>query len=414
MAPLEVGEVVEGRYKIVRPIAAGGGGSIYLAEHWLIKRRVALKVLHGEFAQDATMIRRFMNEAVAAGTLGHPNIIESTDMGFTKTDLPYIVFEYLDGTPLSKEIDQRGPLSVPRALKIAYQIASALEAAHEGGIIHRDLKTDNIFLAANRSSPDHVKVIDFGISRFETSDRTAVGSQSLVGTPEFMAPEQVLAPEAVDKRVDIYGLGMVLYEMLAGKLPFRLHQTGEHPSIDEAHALLERVLTEMPPLVVHPEAPPGLPELINERLIAKDPAHRFQSMKDVQAALEAFATIVPTGRVTVTFREEPKHDRKVAAIGDQTVSRQEIDPSEASREVKALGKRWSLAGDVLHVDIYHREMAKLARIVEQAAALGDEMDHLPRIEIEPPHMRLSIPDATTVVALVLAARLEQWLREQGL
>ena len=99
---VKVGEVVEGRYKIIKPIADGGMGTVFLAEHWLIKRKVAIKILHAELAQDATMIRRFMNEALAAGTLGHPNIVESTDMGFTKGDVPYIVFEYLEGTPVAE------------------------------------------------------------------------------------------------------------------------------------------------------------------------------------------------------------------------------------------------------------------------------------------------------------------------
>jgi pterin-4a-carbinolamine dehydratase len=152
-------------------------------------------------------------------------------------------------------------------------------------------------------------------------------------------------------------------------------------------------------------------------LIAKDPAMRFQTMKEVQAALEAFATIVPTGRVTITLnKEEPKRksDPAIREIGDQTLTRSTLDPQEAKREVKALGKRWSLTGDALNLDVYNREMAKLASVVDKIAALADEMDHAPEISIKPPHLRLTIPDATTVVALVFAARIEQWLREQRL
>src|SRR6478735_219490 len=147
-------------------------GTVFLAEHWLIKRKVAMKVLHADLVGDATMIRRFMNEALAAGTLGHPNIIDATDMGFTKNDLPYIVFEYLEGTSLADEIRRVGRLPWRRAVRIATQIASALQAAHAAGIIHRDLKTDNIFLSTKQDVTDHVKVLDFGISRFlEASDK---------------------------------------------------------------------------------------------------------------------------------------------------------------------------------------------------------------------------------------------------
>ena len=156
---VKVGEVVEGRYKIIKPIADGGMGTVFLAEHWLIKRKVAIKILHAELAQDATMIRRFMNEALAAGTLGHPNIVESTDMGFTKGDVPYIVFEYLEGTPLADEILRVKEMPLGRAVKIAHQIASALDAAHDANIIHRDLKSDNIFLTDRGGVHDHVKVL---------------------------------------------------------------------------------------------------------------------------------------------------------------------------------------------------------------------------------------------------------------
>jgi eukaryotic-like serine/threonine-protein kinase len=120
---VKTGEIVEGRYKILRPLADGGMGTVFLAEHWLIKRKVALKILHKDLVDDPTMIRRFMNEALAAGTLGHPNIVESTDMGFTQQDVPYIVFEYLEGSLLSEEILRLHEMPVSRVLSIAHQIA---------------------------------------------------------------------------------------------------------------------------------------------------------------------------------------------------------------------------------------------------------------------------------------------------
>jgi eukaryotic-like serine/threonine-protein kinase len=218
---LKAGDIVEGRYRILKTIDDGGMGIVFLAEHVLIKRRVAIKILHSELATDPEVIERFMNEASVAGTLGHPNIVESTDMGFTRDDVPFIVFEYLEGSLLTEEIYRVGGLTVRRALRIAHQIASALEAAHNAGIIHRDLKSDNVFLTHRDGALDHVKVLDFGISRFLGSDSdNSQQRRIVVGTPEFMAPEQILTPETVDNRADIYALGVLLYEMLTARRPF--------------------------------------------------------------------------------------------------------------------------------------------------------------------------------------------------
>jgi serine/threonine-protein kinase len=394
---VQIGEVVEGRYKILQPIAAGGMGTVFLAEHWLIKRRFAMKILRSEYATDATMIRRFMNEALAAGTLGHPNIVESTDMGFTKTDVPYIVFEYVEGTSLAAEIDQHGAFPIPRAIHIAYQIASALDAAHQADIIHRDLKAENILLV-NKPEPDHVKVIDFGISRFMTaSDRTAIGS-TLTGTPEYMAPEQILTPDDVDRRCDIYALGIVLYEMLAGHVPFALPPGAKLLlDMDTAHALLARILEERPPLFSRTDAPPGLIEMVIDKLLAKKPADRYQSMKQVQRALEAFASVMPARPELANWRP---HD-----IATQ------LDAAQLATEIQALGSRWSLEDDTLVLDLYHRELTRLAAAATRAAAMADALVVRPRFEIEYPHLRMTIPQPARVANLALAKQVEQWLRE---
>jgi tRNA A-37 threonylcarbamoyl transferase component Bud32 len=276
-------DVLEGRYRIIKVIGEGGMGTVYLAEHVLIKRRVAIKVLHPEYTTDADVIERFMNEARAAGTLGHPNIVESTDMGFGRDHTPYIVFEYLEGSPLSDEVYRLGGLNIRRALRITHQIASALDAAHAAGIVHRDLKSDNVILTHRDEVADHVKVIDFGISRFtEGESTTGAGGRrgTVMGTPEFMAPEQMTAPEGVDHRADIYALGVVLYEMLAGRTPW--------VNNNDTEALVHQILLEAPPAIDRKEIPPGLNELIFERLLAKEPDKRFQTMKDVKAAIEAF------------------------------------------------------------------------------------------------------------------------------
>jgi len=276
----KTGDVVEGRYRIIRTLGEGGMGTVFLAEHALIKRRVAIKILHPELATDADVIERFMNEARAAGTLGHPNIVESTDMGFTHNHVPYIVFEFLEGALLTDEIYRVGGLPVRRAVRIATQIASALHAAHNAGVIHRDLKSDNVFLTDKDDAFDHVKVLDFGISRFlQLDDRQ---KSMVMGTPEFMAPEQITDPESVDRRTDVYALGVILYEMLTARRPFA--------SEDDPRALMQRIVRDAPPPLLRPEVPHALAETILGKMLAKHPDHRYQTMSDVEAALESFIT----------------------------------------------------------------------------------------------------------------------------
>jgi serine/threonine-protein kinase len=278
---LRTGDILEGRYRIVRTLGAGAMSSVYLAEHVLIKRRVAVKLLRPELAADAAAVERFVTEARTAGTLGHPSLVECTDLGSTGERVPYLVFEYLEGALLTDEIYRIGGLPVRRALQIADQIAAGLEAAHGAGIVHGGLTSDGVFLIG-RPALDVVKLLDFGVARlFEAPRRT------LAGAPEFMAPEQLTRPDAVDHRADVYALGVILYEMLTARRPF---------SDEDRRSLVHRVVHEPPPPLMRPEAPPGLEELIVSRLLAKDPARRCAAMADVRAALAVFSTAMrPTG-----------------------------------------------------------------------------------------------------------------------
>ena len=286
-AVVKTGDLVEGRYRIIQTLGAGGMGTVFLAEHVLIKRRVALKILHADLATDDTVVERFMNEARAAGTLGHPNIVESTDMGFTHEHVPYIVYEYLEGTLLTDEIYRVGGLPVRRAVRIAEQIASALQAAHNANIVHRDLKSDNIFLTDKDDALDHVKVLDFGVSRFlETAEERT--RAMVVGTPEFMSPEQITDPENVDRRADVYALGVMLYEMLTARRPFS--------NDEDPRQLMHRIVHEAPPPLQRPEVPHGLETMVM-KLLSKDRRDRYSSMADVQAALSQFITGGTTGPI---------------------------------------------------------------------------------------------------------------------
>jgi TonB family protein len=289
---------LEGRYRLVRRIAAGGMASVYVAEHTLIGRPVAIKILHQQYAEDAECVRRFLDEGRTVGTLGHPHIVESTDMGRTDSGAPFLVLELLEGRTLEQEIHQCGQLPIQRALRIAQQIVSALQAAHAKGIIHRDLKSGNIFLV-NRTDGDHVKVLDFGISKFmEGRGHTQKGK--LLGTPWFMAPEQINDPGSVDARCDVYSLGVIMYEMLAGEVPFA----------DAPFPLVfTKILHEEPPPIRArcPQVSPELAALV-ARALSKSPGQRMQSMEEFSRAL---ATIVGPYWLEMRARARSQSDFEV-------------------------------------------------------------------------------------------------------
>jgi serine/threonine-protein kinase len=252
-------------------------GAVFLAEHVLLGRRLAIKLLHAELASDRWMVQRFLHEAAASGGLAHPHIVESTDMGFTREGIPYIVFEYVAGCLLTEEIRRLGRLSLGRTLVIARQISSALHTVHEAQLAHLDVKGDNVVMARGGGGLDHAKLIDFGISRCIASSGETAPPGILMGTPEYMAPEQALQPETADGRADIYALGVLIYEMLSGRCPFE----GDDP-----RRVLTRVLHDPPPMLDRP-VPPLLEQLVFDGLLVKSPARRLQSMAEILPVLDA-------------------------------------------------------------------------------------------------------------------------------
>jgi serine/threonine-protein kinase len=218
-----VGQLVSGRYRIQKLLGEGGMGAVYLAEHTLMRKRVALKLLHAEMSKDEEVLARFRREAEAAAHVEHPNVAAATDFGQTEDGSFFLVLEYVEGTSLRDAL-AKGPFAAHRALHIARQIGFALERAHGAGIVHRDLKPENVMLVHKGDDPNFTKVLDFGIAKVEpnpqrdtTQPLTRLGT--ILGTPEYMAPEQALG-ETVGPPADLYAVGVMLYEMLTGHHPF--------------------------------------------------------------------------------------------------------------------------------------------------------------------------------------------------
>ena len=285
-----VGTVLAGRYRIERLLGAGGMGSVYRAEHVLMRKACAVKVLHREMTQVKEVVARFEREAVAAARIEHPNVATATDFGQLDNGSFYLVLEFIEGKSLSQLIAADGALSEERSLLITRQIADALSAAHAAGIVHRDLKPDNVMLVSKDSGSDFVKVLDFGIAKLKIEEpgpehQALTRLNTVMGTPEYMSPEQARG-EPVDHRADLYTVGVILYEMLSGTSPFR-HE--------EFVVVLTKKLTEDPPAL--PEhVSPATRELVRE-LLQRLPDDRPQTAADVVGRVDSILGYSPAPSV---------------------------------------------------------------------------------------------------------------------
>ena len=294
-----VGQVLAGRYVIQKKLGEGGMGAVYLATHNLLEKQVALKVLHGEFARKADLVERFMQEARSASRIRHENVIDISDFGTTPDGLVFFAMELLKGHDLHEEVARARLagqlLPWERSKRIFLQICSALSAAHALGIIHRDLKPENIYLVDFLGEPDFVKLLDFGIAKLtevSEGDRKLTRTGMLFGTPEYMSPEQARGEPDIDRRVDVYAMGCILFQLVTGRVPFEA---------ENFMGVLSLHLTEPPP-VIPPEvfdsigAPRAVAAVIDQAL-AKDRNQRYGSIDDLARAVRRASGDKATGPV---------------------------------------------------------------------------------------------------------------------
>jgi serine/threonine-protein kinase len=287
-----VGKTLGETYTIVRVIGEGGMGRVYEAIHTRIgSKRFAVKMLHPEYARQPEVISRFQREAEAAAAIQSPHVVDVYDVNRTADGRPFIVGEFLEGKEFAEYLEMVGKLPVPVAVRIVRQICKALSAAHEKGVVHRDMKPENVFLTGDLSHPI-AKVIDFGISKIGDTPGTALTKTGMImGTPSYMAPEQARG-ERVDHRADIYAVGAILYCALTGKRPF---------DRGDPTATLTAVLTEDPPRPRSIEASiPDPLELVIQRAMAKSPNDRYPSMAELEADLAAYDTLDAGERTQAT------------------------------------------------------------------------------------------------------------------
>lgn len=308
-----VGTVVADRYKVEVLLGQGAMGAVYRAQHIHMQKAVALKVLHQSMSSNQEVVRRFEREAIAAGRVEHPNVATATDFGRLKDGSFYLVLEFIDGKSLGQLMEETGPMPVERACRITGQIAAALSAAHAAGIVHRDLKPENVMLPQGDHEGDIVKVLDFGMAKLQQADSSETKLTmhgAVYGTPQYMAPEQASGQD-VDQRADLYAVGLMLYEMLAGKPPFEA---------DQMMALLLKHMTEkVPPL---PSTVPRPIAKLVMSLLEKKPEDRPQSAAEVLDALGEFlGTSFQDPRMSMSMVGMPsprgRQPSTAAVFGDQ-------------------------------------------------------------------------------------------------
>ncbi|HEX3765332.1 MAG TPA: serine/threonine-protein kinase [Kofleriaceae bacterium] len=378
-APLPAGTLI-GSYRLISVLGEGGMGRVYLAEHIKLGRRVAIKKLRHELASNPAAVARFFAEARAVNRISHDNIVEITDLIEQPRGDNYIVMELLKGEDLGQRLVREHTVPLLAALEIARQVASALSAVHAAGIIHRDLKPDNIFLVERHGNPSFVKILDFGVAKLADAGSggiavhtTAAGQ--IIGTPEYMSPEQA-SGAPVDYRTDIYALGVILYEMILGALPFQARSFGE---------LMIKHMTEPVEL---PARQPGLPPGVQSArdrllldLLAKDPHDRPVSMADVEQRIRAQLDAMDLPQAPV---------RRVAVGSNAALPLGPLEPPPATATRPRSSSR--SAETVARMALVKRPAAQAAQAAQPAQAA--QAASQPAIEVATPRAQSRIEVVT--------------------
>jgi serine/threonine-protein kinase len=299
---VDVGDILAGKYRVERVLGRGGMGYVVSAFHTQLGQSVAVKFMNPELCEREEPVTRFLREARAAVRIKNEHVARVLDVGTLESGAPYMVMEYLEGHDLAEELDKRIQLPTYAAVDYVLQASEAIAEAHALGIVHRDLKPANLFLTRRLDGSALIKVLDFGISKALVDEEgqpasSLTATQALIGSPQYMSPEQVRKPKTVDGRSDVWALGVILYELLAGRQPF---------AGDVAMSVLAAVVSDpVPPLrEQRPDVPPELERVIL-RCLEKKPEARFQSVAELALALEPFAppTAVPSiQRISGTLR----------------------------------------------------------------------------------------------------------------
>lgn len=316
-----LGAVIDHRYEVTQVLGEGGMGTVYRVRHRLLGRNFALKALRRELASDPELPTRFIREAKAAAAIAHPNVVQISDFGVLPSGQPYFVMELLAGRSLSALLWQNGPLSPGRAVRIFRQVAEGLGAAHAAGVVHRDLKPDNIHVA-DAGSREMVKVLDFGLAKVAGASKLTRNG-IVYGTPHYMSPEQA-AGEPVDHRSDIYSLGVVMYEALTGRVPF---EADTYMGILTKHLYVEPT---PPSEVLGNPMLLGALEDITLRCMQKKPTQRYGTMAELLAAFDRVVQVTDSGQLRV----RPSR----AVVG--TASPEALRGSQETTQPRARARNW--------------------------------------------------------------------------